>query len=686
MKKMLLVTLLLVVVVGKLLAQRNGKVLNDSQWLQQINIVNATAVNTPSIEFSPAFYRNGIVFVSSRIKSGPIDEKLGETFFELFYADLDPNGLPIKPLPFSMELNSRFHEGPVAFNKKGNRIYFTRTNMHLGIAQSDKKGKKGKVHLKIYEAVRGEYDWENVTELPFNSDKYSCMHPTLSPDGTRMFFSSDMPGGYGGRDLYVVEKQGNTWSKPINLGPDINTNKDEAFPFFHESGVLFFASDGHPGFGGLDIFMIDMSSRIWGVVTNLGKTINSAHDDLGFILNEEGTRGYFSSNRQGGLGKDDIYMFELPNGLPGIEVKNRVNVVVAVYDASNSRGAAGAAVRVFERGEDGLLENENLYNVELTPSPNNRPNDYVFTLVRKKEDELGEPRQYTGRNGEAIISVEEDKEYIILISKSGYTTHEVKYATKYGAIPRPIEVALKPSNCITLTGTAMNNQTSKRIPGVRIRVRNECTGQEESLQTNVDGFFEYCLEMGCDFTIQAEKTGYTRASTEVSTVRIRGSRSQEIQLDMIPVSDVANREPIQQGTVILLENIYYDFNKSVIRTGEDRELEALAHLMNLYPSMEIELAAHTDSRGDEASNLLLSLRRAESAKDFLVSRGVLPHRIKAVGYGEARLRNHCRDGVECSEEEHQYNRRTEVIVTRMEESVPIEYNQRSNNNLPRRKN
>jgi outer membrane protein OmpA-like peptidoglycan-associated protein len=237
-----------------------------------------------------------------------------------------------------------------------------------------------------------------------------------------------------------------------------------------------------------------------------------------------------------------------------------------------------------------------------------------------------------------------------------------------------------------LTGTAMNNQTSKRIPGVRIRVRNECTGQEESLQTNVDGFFEYCLEMGCDFTIQAEKTGYTRASTEVSTVRIRGSRSQEIQLDMIPVSDVANREPIQQGTVILLENIYYDFNKSVIRTGEDRELEALAHLMNLYPSMEIELAAHTDSRGDEASNLLLSLRRAESAKDFLVSRGVLPHRIKAVGYGEARLRNHCRDGVECSEEEHQYNRRTEVIVTRMEESVPIEYNQRSNNNLPRRKN
>ncbi len=653
-------------------AQRKSQAV---QLPQNVTLTNCERINTPSLEFSPAFYLNGLVFVSSRYKNGPIDERLGETFFELFYSDIDPNGLPLKPQALSLEINSQFHEGPVTFNKKGNQIFFTRNNQSSGVAHTDQKGKVG---LKIYQAHKGLYDWENVVELPFNSDNYSCMHPTLSPDGTKLFFSSNMPGGYGGRDLYMSEKKGNIWSKPINLGPDINTEKNEAFPFFHESGVLFFTSDGHPGYGGLDMFMIDLSSRIWGKVTNLGKPFNTPQDDLGLILNEAGTRGYFSSNRDGGYGKDDIYLFEAPEGLRGLEIKSKMNVVVSVYDASNSRRMPEAAIRIFEKSEDGLLANEQLYNVELTPSDKSA-SDMVFKMVRKKEEELGEPRQLTSRNGDALMQLEENKDYLILVSKPGFTMQEVNYSTKNIDIPQPIEVVLQPNNCLSLSGIAISEKNNRPIPNARVRVKNACTGREEILHTNIEGKFEYCLEMGCDFAIISEKQGYTQGYSEISTVKIRGSRSVEVSIPMMPTSNTAFSEPLQEGMTIVLENIFYDFNKSAIRSGEDRELESLARLMQTYPSMEIELISHTDSRGDETYNYALSLKRAESAKDFLVSRGIAANRVKAVGYGESRLRNQCKDGVECTEEEHQYNRRTEIRITHMKETAPIEYGDKGGN-------
>lgn len=653
-------------------AQRKSEAV---QLPQNVTLTNCERINTPSLEFSPAFYLNGLVFVSSRYKNGPIDERLGETFFELFYSDIDPNGLPLKPQALSLEINSQFHEGPVTFNKKGDQIFFTRNNQTSGVAHTDQKGKVG---LKIYQAHKGLYDWENVVELPFNSDNYSCMHPTLSPDGTKLFFSSNMPGGYGGRDLYMSEKKGNTWSKPINLGPDINTEKNEAFPFFHESGVLFFTSDGHSGYGGLDMFMIDLSSRIWGKVTNLGKPFNTPQDDLGLILNEAGTQGYFSSNRDGGYGKDDIYLFEAPEGLRGLEIKSRMNVVVSVYDASNSRRMPDAAIRIFEKSEDGLLANEQLYNVELTPSDKSA-SDMVFKMVRKKEEELGEPRHLTGRNGDALLQLEENKDYLILVSKPGFTMQEVNYSTKNIDIPQPIEVVLQPNNCLSLSGIAVSEKNNRPIPNARVRVKNACTGREEVLNTNIEGKFEYCLEMGCDFVIISEKQGYTQGYSEVSTVKIRGSRSVDVSIPMMPTSNAAFSEPLQEGMTIVLENIFYDFNKSAIRSGEDRELESLARLMQTYPSMEIDLISHTDSRGDETYNYALSLKRAETAKDFLVSRGIAANRIKAVGYGESRLRNQCKDGVECTEEEHQYNRRTEIRITHMKETAPIDYGAKGGN-------
>lgn len=642
---------------------------------ENVRITNAASINTPAIEFSPTYYLNGLVFVSSRRKNGIVDEKLGDTYFELFYADLDPNGKPLKPRPFSVEINSELHEGPVDFNRKGDRMYFTRNNLQGTVGKPDKKGV---VRLKIYQADKGYYDWENIRELPFNSHDYSCMHPTLSPDGTKMFFASDKPGGFGGRDIYMSINNNGVWSDPINLGPEINTNKDDAFPFFHESGVLFFASDGHPGYGGMDIFMVDFTTRSWGAVTNIGKPFNSLKDDLGFILDPNGESGYLSSNRDGGFGSYDIYRFDIPYGFraPGMEVAAaaKINAEVIVYDASLGRRTANAAVRVFENKND-IAEDDALYNYDLIPSSDN-PADLIFKKVRKKEAELDVPKFLTDRSGQVSLQLEPNKDYIILISKPGFTTQEIAYTTP-GAedVQQPLEVLLQPSACITLNGTVRSTSGNRPVTSARVLVRNDDTGAEEITGTNMDGTFESCLDMGYSYTITCEKLGYTKAFSEVSTVQIRGSRSVEVNLEMTPTGNEVYNGPVKKGTVIILD-IFYDFDKSTIRAGEDLQLEALAKLMMRHPSMKIELIAHTDSRGEESYNLALSLRRAESARDFLVSRGIAPERIRAFGYGEARLRNHCTDGVECTEEEHQYNRRTEVLVTDIDESADFSFNEK----------
>lgn len=645
---------------------RKATELNESVVLQ-----NVTALNSDALEFSPVFYANGIVFVSSRRKGGPVDTQIGETFFELFYSELDPNGIPMKPAPFSLEINSERHEGPVSFNRKGSIMYFTRNNLNQGRQKADSKGK---VRMKIYEASRGQFDWQNVRELPFNSDEYNCMHPSLSPDGQKIYFSSDRPGGVGGFDIWVALKQGDSWSEPINMGSRINTSEDEAFPFIHESGNLFFASTGHKGYGNFDLFMIDIGQREWGEVINLGEPFNSEADDLGIILNPDGNVGYFSSNRPGGFGKDDIYMFEAPDGIQGVTFPEMSNVVLAAYDESTGRQLPGVSVRIFEQSDNGSAKDEELYELELLPSES-EGDKMVFRRVRKKEEDLGDPKYLTNNSGETYAMLNTAKEYLILASKPGYAPKEISYVPADNVFKRPLEIGMSPTNCMTLSGLVESTPYGKRIPNAMVRILNNCTGQEESVRTTINGTFEYCIEIGCDFTITSHQAGYQGDTTQISTVNLRGKRSFAVVLEMEPESTTILSQPIREGSVILLRNIYYDFGKSAIRSGEARDLEDLARLMKAYPSMEIELISHTDCIGSEEFNQKLSLERAESAREFLVSRGVEPHRIKAFGYGEAFPLNHCncQEGVECTDEEYEYNRRTEVKVTRMNEPVDIGY-------------
>ena len=666
MKIRILLLFFFCAVIGETVAQSS----RFSQDLAQHNvrIWNASNINTEAPEFSPVRYLNGIVYVSRR-RSGQVDWKTGQTFYELFYSELDVNGIPSNAQNFSAEINSRLHEGPVAFNRQGNRIFFTRSNSKDGASKADSKGR---VRLKIYEAVKGEFDWEGITELSFNRDEFSCMHPSLSADGTTLYFSSNMPGGFGGMDLYITKRRADgSWMKPINLGPDINTNKNEVFPFIHDSGMLFFTSDGHPGFGGLDLFMINLGSKRWSEVVNLGQPFNSNADDLSLIINSNGTRGYFTSSRAGGAGKDDIYVFETPDGLRGLEVVEKNIPLATVFDISNQTRLAGVALRVFERSEEGYLGNEALYDIKLQSNEGVRE-EMTLHMVLKRENELGPPQYITNREGQSYLQFRAGQGYLVLASKTGYETQEFILSAEQNQGNAPIEIRMEPRNCIPLDGYVQNIQTGKGIPNVNLRLVNHCTRAEINLKSNVEGKFEGCIDIGCEFSIIAEKTGYQSKETSVSTEKVRGSRSMTAEISLLPVSQSVFKEPIQEGTVIVLQNIFYDFNKSAIRKGDAQELEALVKLMKTYPSMEIELAAHTDSRGEANYNLELSLKRAESAKAFLVRKGIAPERINAVGFGESRIRNRCFDGVQCPDAEHQFNRRTEVKILHIDESVQLQ--------------
>jgi len=638
-------------------------------------IKNAKQINTSNLEFSPAFYQNGLVYATSRKSQGERDKKINETYFELYYASLDGNGLPLNPKQFSLEVNSQLHEGPVTFSRDGNVIYFTRNNLKKGVRKADEQGV---TRLKIYEAEKGPEDWENVKELPFNSDDYSVCHPTLSADGKKLYFSSDMPGGQGGMDLWVVERQGDTWSGPMNLGAEINTIKNEVFPFIHSTGNLFFASNGHEGMGGLDIFRIDVGSKVWGAVSNLGEPFNSPSDDLGLILSPGGTKGYFASDRAGGNGKDDIYLFEAFEGIGGETAPEIISSTIQVYDATNNNRIEDAQVRIFERTSEGFIGGgSDLYEAVLMPS-NAGSSELVFKLIRKDAGSLGDADAKTDANGEALYDFMGEKRYLLFVSKDGFASNEVVYSTQGNTGAGVIEVPLSRSVCAELSGVVKDKTKNTAIPNAIIKVVSTCNGKEDVVLADGNGRFNYCLPAGCDYVVTGIKENYANGMISYAGVKAGSPLSGEIMLS--PFSGKTDEKytggTFREGSTIILENIYYDFNKSFIRKGAAVELDELRDLMTRYPSMVIELSSHTDSRGGTAYNQQLSKKRADSAKEYLVARGVGSNRITTRGYGESSLRNGCSDGSNCSEEEHQYNRRTEVKVLSINEKVNVQYHDR----------
>jgi outer membrane protein OmpA-like peptidoglycan-associated protein/tetratricopeptide (TPR) repeat protein len=324
-------------------------------------VLEKVGVNSSNSDFGASFYgKDKIVYASASNTEGmKTAEWTNQPFLDLFIADKDSIGMLSNSMRLSGDVNTEYHESSSAFTKDGNTIYFTRNNFLDG-----KKGKdKNKtIRLKLYKATKtGDYNWTNVVELPFNSKEYSVAHPALSKDGKKLYFSSDMPGTLGMSDLWYVDILGNdTYGTPVNLGPEINTQARESFPFISEKNNLYFSSDGRSGLGGYDIFVTPLNdSGKPGIITNLGAPSNSDQDDFGFIINEDDRIGYVSSNRGGDRGSidDDIYL---------VKETCTITITGKVYDEETNEPLPGANVTLLD--ENNQLVNQTTAKADGTYS------------------------------------------------------------------------------------------------------------------------------------------------------------------------------------------------------------------------------------------------------------------------------------------------------------------------------
>lgn len=266
--------------------------------------VSVADINTKYSEFGSGIFRNKFIMVSSKKIGGfgnGIDDHTNEPYTELFCLDIQKNGALSNPLFFSRILNTKHNEGQVSFSPDESTIYYTRSE------------RDNSENYQLYKADLEPYshgNWINETALTLNTH-YSIENPNVSPDGKRLFFSSNKPGGYGGFDLYVAEILGDgSLSVPKNLGPTINTKKDEKYPFISAVDErLYFASSGHEGFGGFDLYVSKPFYNDYETPKNLGETINSSYDDVALLFSSE-NQGYFSSNKKGGQGSFDLYKFK----------------------------------------------------------------------------------------------------------------------------------------------------------------------------------------------------------------------------------------------------------------------------------------------------------------------------------------------------------------------------------------
>ena len=503
--------------------------------------ITDVGINSSYSDFAPSFHNDELVFASSR--GGSSVSKVIHQWNEMPFLDLytvvansntvggDLQGLQ----KVRGKVNTKFHESSSAFSKDGMTMYFTRNNF---TDERLKQNEEGTTLLKLYRSRLKDGKWSRAEELPFNSNSYSVAHPALSGDGSKLYFASDMPGGKGLSDLYVVDIMGDDFGSPESLGDLINTEGRETFPYVSDSGRLYFASDGHVGLGGLDVFVAMPTMRGFEKPINIGAPVNSPDDDFTFILNEDTKIGYFASNRPGGVGNDDIYSF-----LQTEELITRCKQYVSgqVTDAQTRAIVQEAEVRLLDKN-----------------------NKEIRSVV-------------VGGDGQYSFDVSCKEEYIIRATHPDYKSTELQL----------------------LTDNAFEKKHSKPLQ----------------------------LNKGNDLGISSADVG----------------------------DDLAK--------ILQLAPIYFDLDKSFIRPDAEIELQKVIAAMQEYPKLKIDVRSHTDSRSGDDYNMRLSERRARSTMKYIIEKGnIAASRISGRGYGEATPINECINNVNCSEEKHQRNRRSEFII------------------------
>lgn len=503
--------------------------------------VISQSVNTSSQDFGTSYYKDKVVYASSNAVPKAIKRKYnwnGEPYLNLYIAEVKDGQLE-NPKFFEKDLNAKMHDGPATFSNNGTVMAISRNKIK-------DKTEDNIVELQIQLLTLNDGEWSDPVPFIYNSPGYNVSQPNLSEDGNTMYFTSDKPGGFGGTDIYKSTKSGSgEWSTPVNLGNKINTEGNEMFPFFDEGQqVLTFASDGHFGMGGLDLFSSEQANSNWSSAENLGSPINTRFDDYAMITKGATNTGYFSSNRSSGSGSDDIYAF-------------KSNKTIAI-----EKTIAGVAKNV---------------NGKLIPGA-------LITLIGEDEEILAS--KVSDEYGAYSFPVKTDQNFELIGSKDSY-----------------------------LDGNTLSNSYGENT---------EIIANLLLLQDKVEEEEEVVID----------------------------------ETDLVVESDLTD--------IIKLKPIYFDYDKSNIRPDAAKELDKVVKVLNTYPNVKVELAAHTDCRGTAGYNQALSQRRAIATLEYLQARITSPERVKGKGLGETKLINECACENEvtsdCPPAQHQKNRRTEFIV------------------------
>lgn len=574
--------------------------------------------------YNPA--QNRMYFITARKKRVFVKKEWSwnaNRFLDLYSATVSTDHKLGTPKRVS-KVNTKFHEGPLAFSPDGKTVYYTRNNISSGKKRRD--GKKIQ-NLKLYIAAVDENGkWTDEKEFPYNSKDYSVGHPVLTSDGKTMYFVSDKPGGMGGADIYkAAVLENGTFGEMINLGNKINTEGQEMFPFIDSEERLFFSTNGHPGLGGLDVFVAFLENGAVGKIHSLGIPVNSQFDDFAFNLSKDLKTGFLSSNRSGGKGGDDIYAVQLIRPITfGVTIKGTAKdkkgeiVPNAKIDLKDDKGNVIGTVTADEKGA---------YSFEAEYEKN-------YALAGSKTD------YFDGKN-----------------TANTFTNEQVVTA----------DVILEKDPGLSLYALITDKKTGLPLENVSVYLVDNMTNKSKKITTPASGDFREALfgkklnDRG-SYNLVIQKEGYFSKTVTYNTLFDRpGQYDIHANLDLGLDPEVKDLSEMVQ-----INPINFDLNKFVIRPDAAKELDKIVDVMNKYPNMVVELGAHTDCRASKAYNMKLSDNRAKASAEYIRKKITNPARIYGKGYGESRLLNGCAcEGPvksDCPEEEHQKNRRTEFKV------------------------
>ena len=659
-----------------------------------VEVRNVKELNTSKLDFSPSYYQDGLVFVSSRGAESWTEEFkdiwIDDNFMALFNASFKEDGDLNEPEVFSTNLTTKFHEGPVSFNRSGDRIFFTRNDFNKG---KRRNSSKGIMKLQIYTSSRTGDDWSTPEALPFNTVEHEEAHPSISADGKWLFFASDREGGYGGMDIYASNFKEGQWSAPHNLGEKVNTPGNDVFPYIHDDGTLYFSSDGWGGIGGLDIFSTKQDADyLWQEAENIGTPFNSKKDDFGMIMNVLGTEGYFTSAREGGHGQDDIYSFKLYD-------TNVMETVICAYESGSNERIENVEVKIQPMDNMNADGEHTLKLIETEVE-----DEYILKFRDGNKGMNWDDAYFTDKKGEFMTQLLPNTKYKMVATHGGYVVSEeimtTEEMTRISNNRMEFCIPMEPLNCMNLIGVVKNKKYGNVIPNADVTMVNKCDGEEFIVKSNAKGGFDFpCIPCECEFYFKGEKNYFKEGTNKASTMKMDcskgGTLKTEVVLELTPVDPARPNTPVvptpaprtsptpspnpgpgfSAGSVIELPHVYYDFDQFYIRDDAKIQLDKVVRLMQQYPSLHIELGSHTDSRGREVYNRNLSQNRANAAVRYIISRGISSTRLVAKGYGESQIKNQCVNFFKgCSEDEHQINRRTEIRVLKFNNpNVGVKY-------------